>query len=63
VSTVASPCVNVCVMDETTGLCRGCRRTLDEIARWSVMHDADKRAVIAALSQREKTKMGSDPCG
>jgi len=37
--------------------------TLDEIARWSVMHDADKRAVIAALSQREKTKMGSDPCG
>jgi len=50
-------------MDETTGLCRGCRRTLDEIARWSVMHDADKRAVIAALSQREKTKMGSDPCG
>ena len=29
---VQSPCVNVCRMDEHTGLCAGCLRTLDEIA-------------------------------
>jgi len=63
VNAVASPCVNVCVMDDATGLCRGCYRTLDEIARWSVMSDRDKRAVIGILEQRKKIKTGSDPCG
>ena len=62
-SAVASPCVNVCVMDEARGLCRGCYRTLDEIARWSVMPDAEKRRVLALLAERKKIKMGSDPCG
>jgi len=62
-STVASPCVNVCVMDEATGLCRGCRRTLDEIARWSVMSDADKRSVIAALDARKRANPGASPGG
>jgi len=63
VSAVASPCVNVCVMDDVSGLCRGCYRTLDEIARWSVMRESEKRRVIALLSERKKIKTGSDPCG
>lgn len=29
-----SPCVGVCRLDEN-GLCVGCDRNLDEIARWS----------------------------
>ena len=62
-SAVASPCVNVCVMDEARGLCRGCYRTLDEIARWSVMQDAEKRRVIARIEARKGATVGSDPCG
>jgi predicted Fe-S protein YdhL (DUF1289 family) len=61
-NTVASPCVNVCVMDEARGLCRGCHRTLDEIARWSVMSDGEKRAVLARVDARKGATMGSDPC-
>lgn len=49
---VPSPCVNICRMDEARGLCVGCLRTLDEIARWSTMHDDDKRAVWARLVER-----------
>ena len=49
---VASPCIGVCRMDEASGLCTGCLRTLDEIALWSVLDDDDKRAVIGALAQR-----------
>ena len=49
---VASPCVSVCVMDPVSGLCKGCCRTLDEIAAWSVLDDAAKRAVWAALPVR-----------
>ncbi len=49
---VASPCINVCRMDEATGWCAGCLRTLDEIAAWSALGEADKRAVLLRLSQR-----------
>ena len=52
VEEVASPCISVCEMDYATGLCRGCLRTLDEIAAWSVLDAAAKRAVLAALPSR-----------
>ena len=49
---VASPCNKVCVMDAQSGYCRGCLRTLDEIARWGGMSDAERQAVLAALPAR-----------
>jgi predicted Fe-S protein YdhL (DUF1289 family) len=39
-------------MDDASGLCVGCGRTLDEIALWSVLDDDDKRAVWALLPAR-----------
>jgi uncharacterized protein len=52
VTPVPSPCVSICVMDATSGLCTGCQRTLDEIAVWSLLDDAEKLQVWAALKQR-----------
>jgi len=49
---VPSPCVSVCQMDERTGLCSGCLRTIDEIAGWSRYSDADKRAVWSRIDER-----------
>jgi len=49
---VPSPCINVCVMDERTGLCTGCQRTLDEIAAWSVLDDVDRRVVWTRIGLR-----------
>ena len=49
---VASPCINVCRMNATTGLCEGCLRTIEEIAGWSRYEDADKRAVWLRITQR-----------
>ena len=49
---VPSPCRNICVMHGPSGLCVGCGRTLDEIAAWSVLDDAAKRAVWTQLPQR-----------
>lgn len=49
---VASPCTKVCTMDPASGLCIGCLRTLDEIAAWSTLDDAQKRAVWAAIAKR-----------
>ena len=39
-------------MDPQSGYCRGCQRTLDEIARWGQMSEAEQRAVLKALATR-----------
>lgn len=49
---VTSPCVGVCIMDDETGWCEGCRRTLDEIAGWVAMGETGRDRVMAALSER-----------
>jgi len=50
--TVPSPCINVCRMDATRGLCEGCQRTLAEIAGWASMSEADKREAWRQLALR-----------
>jgi predicted Fe-S protein YdhL (DUF1289 family) len=47
-----SPCIKVCAMDPQRGLCLGCRRTLDEIARWCSMSDAERNLILSELSAR-----------
>ena len=52
---VASPCVEVCRMDPTKDVCVGCWRTLDEIARWRDMNDAEREVVLFAVAGRRRT--------
>jgi predicted Fe-S protein YdhL (DUF1289 family) len=40
-------------MDPQRGLCLGCRRTLDEIARWAKMNDAERARIMEQLEQRK----------
>jgi predicted Fe-S protein YdhL (DUF1289 family) len=49
---VISPCIKVCVMDADGRYCTGCARTLDEIARWGEMTDAERGKVMAELPDR-----------
>lgn len=49
---VPSPCTRVCTIDEHTGLCAGCYRTLDEISRWRELTNAQRRQVLAQLALR-----------
>jgi predicted Fe-S protein YdhL (DUF1289 family) len=49
---VKSPCVKVCRMDPERGLCLGCARTLDEIARWGGMSDEERARIMAELPLR-----------
>jgi len=51
--TLRSPCINVCRMDDDTGLCEGCARTLDEISAWSGASDDQKRAIWGYIRQRQ----------
>jgi predicted Fe-S protein YdhL (DUF1289 family) len=55
---IASPCVGVCSMDDTTGFCQGCFRTLEEIRQWWDMDNAAKAAVIKTAAAREAAVFG-----
>lgn len=56
---VKSPCINVCRMDPVTGLCEGCLRSLDEIARWAQTTNDDRRQILAWVEKRRAA--GVDP--
>jgi len=49
-----SPCVNICLLDEKTGLCLGCGRTMQEIASWASMSDVERRAIMRELPRRRR---------
>ncbi len=51
-ATATSPCVGICEMDPASGLCRGCLRTLQEIARWGGLSLGERRMVKSALAER-----------
>ena len=50
-STVKSPCVNICALDEDD-ICTGCYRSAAEISEWTQLPDEQKLAVIAAADRR-----------
>jgi predicted Fe-S protein YdhL (DUF1289 family) len=51
---VPSPCISVCRMDATSGLCIGCLRTIDEIAAWSVLDAHARREILDAIARRRR---------
>jgi uncharacterized protein len=40
-------------MDDSTGLCLGCYRTMDEIQQWWDLGNAQKQVVVDLASERE----------
>ena len=51
--TVPSPCLSICSIDERTGWCEGCARTLDEIARWGSASNAERLQIWHQLLARQ----------
>lgn len=60
---IPTPCVKVCIVDGESGLCLGCFRSLEEIAGWTRLADADRQTVLADLPKRrgriDPAKLGS----
>ena len=49
-----SPCLGICLMDPRTRMCRGCLRTVEEIAVWYNASNAEKRAILTRLEARRR---------
>lgn len=52
-SAIRSPCIGVCSMDDLTGFCQGCYRTIDEIKNWWEMDKQQQKETINKAAQRE----------
>ncbi|WP_342778621.1 DUF1289 domain-containing protein [Phreatobacter stygius] len=52
VSSIETPCVKICVIHPTAGICEGCGRTLAEIGGWLTLSADDRRRVMATLPAR-----------
>jgi hypothetical protein len=45
--------VSICELNERDGSCKGCYRTLQEIAAWGALSDADKLVVWERIEARQ----------
>lgn len=59
VTSVATPCTGVCAIEDD--LCRGCARTLDEIAAWGVLTNTEREAIMARLPTRRPAHTPGPP--
>jgi uncharacterized protein len=48
----SSPCNRICVVHPTLRMCIGCGRSLDEIASWIALNDAERDRIVAQLPAR-----------
>ncbi|MFB5650270.1 DUF1289 domain-containing protein [Leptospira wolffii] len=59
---VRSPCIKICQMDPETGLCEGCFRTLDEIGRWTMYTEEQRKEIRIQIEGRKiSVKNGLTP--
>lgn len=48
----SSPCINICVIEPASRLCKGCLRSIDEISRWASMSELERRRIMQELGRR-----------
>jgi uncharacterized protein len=51
---IETPCTKICTIDPATHLCVGCGRTIDEIACWTALNDAERARIMAELPRRRQ---------
>ena len=50
--TIASPCVNICYLDDHD-ICQGCYRSGEEITAWMRLDNEGRKKVLAKVLERE----------
>jgi uncharacterized protein len=58
---VSTPCIKVCIVAGSAGLCVGCGRTLKEIASWGGFDEMTRKAIMAELPGRLIATKGVAP--
>lgn len=46
---ISTPCIGICRLDDATGLCQGCGRSMAQIAAWPRLSEPERKALMAQL--------------
>jgi len=49
---IETPCAKICIVDEVSGLCRGCGRSLTEIERGAAYSGRERSRIMSELPRR-----------
>ncbi len=60
VQEIKSPCIGVCSVDDETGCCCGCYRTVAEIKTWWDMSQAEQESLRSVLEARQLQTVSFD---
>lgn len=55
---IISPCVAVCSINQASGYCDGCGRSLDEIAGWGAMKAVQRQEIMDRLASPADSAVG-----
>lgn len=48
-----SPCIDICIIDQESGFCVGCGRTIEEINDWSMKNEVEKKDILIKTKIRK----------
>ena len=57
---IQSPCIGVCSVDDASGYCYGCYRTIEEIKGWWDMSQSEQKTLLSALETRQNQSVSFD---
>lgn len=49
---IPSPCVGICALNPSSGLCEGCMRTTGEIGEWAAATNERRYEIVMSLRER-----------
>ena len=55
-----SPCIGVCVINDSNGFCHGCYRTIAEIKAWWDLNQNEQKDLLVVLEQRQSQAVTFD---
>lgn len=50
---IKSPCIKVCAINTSSGYCKGCYRTIDEISSWMFLNNKEKKIILTKIETRK----------
>ena len=57
---IESPCIDICKIDISSGLCFGCSRNEYEVFNWIHFSDAEKKLILSKIKDRVKKNNNID---
>lgn len=56
-TSIPSPCIAVCQIDNANGLCLGCHRSIDEIREWPILSAEEKQRILDSITAKKASEL------